>query len=143
MIGRYLGRPIVLYFGKYIGITGPRLDSANARFQKYESAVVVIGKFIAGIRILIPYLAGINRMRPILFFPLNILAAVVWAGTFLIAGRYIGKLFVHVWPFLKGHIVLSILLCLLLIALFVAFRIWEHRHQKRAEGDFKSPPENK
>lgn len=142
-IGKYLGRPIILFFGKYIGITAPRLDAANERFQRYELVIVFVGKFIAGVRILIPYLAGINRMRPIIFFPLNIIAAVIWAGTFIIAGRYIGMLVEHIWPFLKAHLVISILLCLLVIALFVCFQVWERRHQKRSQKKFENPPETK
>ncbi|KRW92562.1 hypothetical protein SD51_03580 [Alicyclobacillus tengchongensis] len=135
LIGWYLGRPIVLFFGKFIGITPAKLDAANERFQRYELWVVFIAKFIAGVRILIPYLAGINRMKPWLFFVFNTIAAIVWSGLFIIAGRYIGEFVTKYWPFFKHHIVLLIVVVILLIALFVWFRIWEHRRSKGSKHD--------
>lgn len=89
-IGRTLGRPVVVQFGKYVGITEARLDKANLLFHKYQSWIVVIGKFIAGVRVLIPYLAGINRMNFALFSIWNAVSAFVWAGVFIVLGRYIG-----------------------------------------------------
>lgn len=61
-LGRLLGRPVIVRFGKYVGINNERLDKANRLFHKHQSWIVIIGKFIAGIRVLIPYLAGINKM---------------------------------------------------------------------------------
>jgi len=61
-IGYLLGRPVIVRFGQYIGITEERLDVADKKFAKFQSAIVLFGKFIAGIRVLIPYLAGINRI---------------------------------------------------------------------------------
>ena len=55
-IGRLLGRPVIVRYGKYVGITNERLDKANDMFHRHQSWIVIIGKFIAGIRVLIPYL---------------------------------------------------------------------------------------
>ncbi|GMA62343.1 DedA family protein [Alicyclobacillus fastidiosus] len=129
-IGRYLGRPIVLYFGKYIGITPARLDKANEHFQRYEYAVLVIAKFIAGIRILVPYLAGINRMRFWIFWPVNALSAIVWSGAFIIAGHYIGALVSRFWPFIHRHMVVAIIVACLLVAAFVYHKIRGRRRER-------------
>lgn len=89
-IGRYLGRYVILRFGKWIGITEARLNRAEALFFKYRSFVVPGGKFIAGIRILIPYLAGINKMNFIVFSIYNTVSALLWSAFFIVLGRYIG-----------------------------------------------------
>lgn len=130
-IGAFLGRPIVLYLGKYIGITEARLNKANIQFQRYELAVIIVAKFIAGIRILVPYLAGINRMKFWIFWPINALSAVLWSGAFIIGGHFIGIAFGKAWPFLHRHLVVFILLAAVILLLFVLMRIGLHRRKKR------------
>ncbi|GEO25566.1 alkaline phosphatase [Alicyclobacillus acidoterrestris] len=129
-IGRFLGRPIVLYLGKYIGITAARLDKANEQFQRYEYAVLVIAKFIAGIRILVPYLAGINRMRFWLFWPVNTVSAIAWSGAFIIAGHYIGALVSKLWPFLHRYLIPVIIVVCLIVAAIVYLKVRSHRREK-------------
>lgn len=133
-IGRFLGRPIVLYFGRFIGITAARLDKANKHFERYEIAVVIIAKFIAGIRIIVPYLAGINRMKFWVFWPLNAASAIVWSGAFIIAGHYIGILWHRFAPLFHRYLGWSILVACLLIAGMIYFKWWEH---KRLNSDKK------
>lgn len=94
-IGYYLGRPVVLRFGRYVGINEKRMNAAQDKFAKYESTIVLFGKFIAGVRVLIPYLAGINRMSFVIFSIYNTISALVWATVFIVLGRYIGVLWNH------------------------------------------------
>ncbi len=45
-IGRYLGLPVILRFGKYILITPQRLEKADAFAQKYGAWGVLIGRVL-------------------------------------------------------------------------------------------------
>lgn len=90
VIGRYLGRPVIVRYGKYVGITDERLNKANDTFAKYRTSVVIFSKFIAGIRVLVPYLAGMNRMSFPLFTLYNAISALAWSATFIVLGKYIG-----------------------------------------------------
>ncbi|QQE81321.1 DedA family protein [Alicyclobacillus sp. SO9] len=89
-IGRYLGRPVILALGRYVGITEERLNAAERRFQRSELWIVLFAKFIAGIRVLVPYLAGINKMRFYVFSIINAISAVLWVLFFVLIGKYIG-----------------------------------------------------
>jgi membrane protein DedA with SNARE-associated domain len=89
-IGRLFGRPVIVRFGKYVGITSERLDKANLMFKKYETTVVLFSKFIAGIRVLVPYLAGINKMSFAFFTFCTTVSALVWSAVFIIFGKYLG-----------------------------------------------------
>lgn len=88
-IGWYFGRPIVLRYGKYIGITGEKFDRLEGKFNKYGDWIVLFSKFIAGVRVLAPYLSGINRMPWARFAVLNLVSAVLWTSVFVLLGRYI------------------------------------------------------
>lgn len=89
-IGRLLGRPIVLRYGRFVGISEERLQRAETRFGKYRIPVVLFGKFIAGIRVLIPYVAGMGDMPFPGFSLYNTVSAFAWSFTFLVMGKYIG-----------------------------------------------------
>ena len=129
-IGRFLGRPVIVRFGKYIGITNERLDKANAMFQKYQSPVVLFGKFIAGIRVLIPYLAGINKMSFAVFTIYNAVSAVVWAGVFIVVGKYIGIEWTRYHQVLHQYMVPTIIVLVLLVGIYFGLKL---RHKRRAK----------
>lgn len=130
IIGRFLGRPVIVRFGKYIGITGERLDKANEMFVKYQSPLVLFGKFIAGIRVLTPYLAGINKMSFTVFSIYNAISAVVWAAAFIIIGKYIEVEWHRYHQVLHQYMIPAIIVVGILIALYVAFKI---RHKRQRE----------
>ncbi len=128
-IGRFLGRPVIVRFGKYIGITNERLDRANATFAKYRSPVVLFGKFIAGIRVLIPYLAGINKMPFAVFATYNAVSAVVWAGAFIFVGEYIGIEWSRYHQVLHQYLVPTVIVAVVLIGVYFGIKLRKRRQK--------------
>lgn len=115
----FLGRPVIVRLGKYIGITNERLDKANEMFAKYQSPVVLFRKFMAGIRILIPYLSGINKMSFTVFTIYNAVSAVVWAGVFIIVGKSIGIEWPRYHQVLHRYMVPAIIVIVLLVGIYM------------------------
>lgn len=130
-IGYYLGRPVILRFGRYVGITENRLNAADEKFANYRTTVVLFSKFIAGIRVIVPYLAGINRMPFLLFTVYNALSAVVWAGFFIILGRYVEVAWSHYHHVLRHYLVLTIFIGVIIIAA-VIFQKVRRKKQNRS-----------
>ncbi len=126
-IGCWLGRSVLIRFGKYVGITNERLDKADHLFHRYQSWIVLIGKFIAGIRVLIPYLAGINKMNFTIFSLYNALSAIVWATVFIVFGRYIGIEWIKYHQVLHHYLVLGIIVGIIMIGIFAVLKM---RHRK-------------
>jgi membrane protein DedA with SNARE-associated domain len=127
VIGRFLGRPVILRYGRYVGITKARLDTAGERFNRFQALVVLASKFIAGIRVLVPYVAGIERMPFALFSLYNAASALVWAGAFLILGRTLDVEWAryHVW--LEHHLTMLIILLVVVVGVVVVYRVSRHR----------------
>jgi membrane protein DedA with SNARE-associated domain len=88
-IGWFLGRPVILRYGRLVGITDERLNKAEAKFKKYRIPIILFSKFIAGIRVLVPYLAGINSMSLVAFSIYNFISATLWSVVFIVLGRYL------------------------------------------------------
>ena len=130
-IGRLLGRPVIVRFGKYVGITDERLDKANHLFHRHQSWIVIIGKFIAGIRVLIPYLAGINKMNFVVFSIYNAISALAWAITFIVLGRYIGIEWSKYHQVLHQYLVPGVIIAAIVIGAIVALKIRHRRNRMK------------
>jgi len=128
-IGRFLGRPVILALGKYVGISAQKLDRAESRFQRSERWIVLLGKFIAGVRVLVPYLAGINKMNFAVFSVFNAASAMLWVLFFVTVGRYLGVTWTR-YHHVLNHTVLLIVLCLLLVAIVWALVGWRRRRNR-------------
>jgi membrane protein DedA with SNARE-associated domain len=122
-IGYFLGRPVIVRFGRYVGITEQRLNAADVKFSKYRTRILLFSKFIAGIRVLVPYLAGINRMPFALFTAYNAVSAVVWAAVFILLGRYAGVAWSHHHKVLHHYLVPAIIVALVVVGIVFVRKI--------------------
>ncbi len=126
VIGRFLGRRVILKYGKYVKITEQRLASVEVRFQKFQALFLVVGKFIAFVRIAVPYLAGINEVNFVTFSVYNTLAAIVWSFILLYLGKSIELVWVHYSHTLLVHWYISVPAVLVVAGL----AWWAHKKTK-------------
>jgi len=128
-IGRYLGRPFLLRFQKVLRINDDLLDRAQAKLLKGKIPVLVISKFIAGIRILVPYLAGINRLPFPQFVIWSSIGTSLWVLVFITFGQTLGIFIKHGIKLIQHSPILSILV---LIVVGIAIGFWiRHRRKKK------------
>src|SRR6516165_2645735 len=73
LVGRYAGRELILHYGKYVFIKPHHLDRAEAIVSRYGGIVVVIARFIVGLRELNGIMAGITEMRRATFTVYNVI----------------------------------------------------------------------
>ena len=91
-IGRRFGYPLLLRHGKKINMTEDRIKLGQYLFMNYGGKIVFIGRFIALLRILAAFLAGVNKMPWYVFLFANAAGAVVWASVFGFGGYLFGEL---------------------------------------------------
>lgn len=90
-VGFFGGRALVLRFGKYVRLTGERLDKAEAFFARYGGVVVAGARFIEGLRQANGIVAGISRMAWPRFLAFNALGAVLWVAVWTSVGYLAGS----------------------------------------------------
>ena len=99
-IGYYLGRELgfrfLLRFGRYFGITDNRIKLGQYLFMKHGAKVVFFGRFVAILRCLAAFLAGVNQLPWPRFLVANAAGAVVWATIFGLGAYFFGREFTHV-----------------------------------------------
>jgi membrane protein DedA with SNARE-associated domain len=90
-IGRYGGRALVLRYGRYAFLTGARLDRAEAFFTRHGGKIVIVARFIEGLRQANGIIAGLTRMPWRRFLAFNALGAALWVGTWTSVGYLAGN----------------------------------------------------
>jgi membrane protein DedA with SNARE-associated domain len=81
-IGRRVGLPLLLRYGRYLRIGEDKIKLGRYMFARYGGSVVFLARFIALLRVLAAFLAGVNRMGWARFFAFNIAGGVAWASLF-------------------------------------------------------------
>src|ERR1700681_4767275 len=111
-IGYYLGRELgfrfLLRFGRYVGITDRRIKLGQYLFMKHGAKVVFFGRFVAILRCLAAFLAGVNQLPWPRFLLANAAGGVVWATVVGLGAYFFGRQFTHiVGPFSLAAFVLA------------------------------------
>lgn len=95
-LGRYGGRRLILRLGKRIRVrshhlvTEGRLDHAQSFFETYGSWIIVVARFVEGLRQLNGIIAGSLHYTWARFLGLNALGAAIWVGFWTTVSYFAG-----------------------------------------------------
>ena len=90
-IGHFGGRPLAERFGRYVLLTPERLDRATAFFQRHGGKIVVVARFVEGLRQANGIIAGIARMHWAKFLLFNAFGAALWVAVWTSIGYLAGS----------------------------------------------------
>jgi membrane protein DedA with SNARE-associated domain len=91
-IGKHYAYGLLVRYGKHVGMSKSRIEVGQYLFRQHGAKVVFLGRFVALLRILAAFLAGVNHMPWRSFLIANAAGGVLWASTFGIGGFLFGKL---------------------------------------------------
>ena len=86
VIGRSAGRELILRYGKYVFIKPHHLDRAEAIVNRFGGFVVIIARYIVGLREANGIIAGITEMHWLAFSVYNVIGACAWVATWVTIG---------------------------------------------------------
>jgi len=130
LIGIYsaIGAVIGDYFAYYLGTKGESfvkrfvpeqyLEKGRQFFDKYGNKSVFIGRFIGPLRAVVPFIAGISKMKPRPFLFWNILSSICWATLHVVIGYFSGSvlgLLLKNWSHRLSRITIALLLAILIV----------------------------
>ncbi|MGH7986961.1 MAG: DedA family protein, partial [Candidatus Binataceae bacterium] len=90
-IGREFGYWLVLRYGRYVRLNERRIKLGQHLFLRHGGKVVFFGRFIAVLRALAAFLAGVNCMTWPRFLVFNAAGGIVWAAIYGVGAYYLGK----------------------------------------------------
>lgn len=90
-IGHFGGRPLAEKLGRYVLLTPTRLDKAEAFFTRHGGKIVVVARFIEGLRQANGIIVGIAGMGWTKFLAFNALGAALWVALWVTLGDLAGS----------------------------------------------------
>jgi membrane protein DedA with SNARE-associated domain/rhodanese-related sulfurtransferase len=103
------------------------VSQTQTRFERWGVNSLVIAKFVPGLSIIAPPLAGAMRLGWLRFIFLSTLAAALWVGTWLLGGMLLSAQIQRAWVHLEHIGNLALLAALLLLCAYIGFKWWERR----------------
>lgn len=126
-IGHFGGRRLVERFGRYIFLTPERLDKTTAFFERHGGKIIVVARFIEGLRQANGIIAGTTGMHWARFLAFNAIGAALWVAVWTSIGYFSGSHINTIYDTATRYSTyLAIAVGVLLVA-FIARRIWRHR----------------
>jgi membrane protein DedA with SNARE-associated domain len=134
-IGREFGYRLLLRYGGYIGITDSRIKLGQYLFQRHGAKVVFFGRFVAFLRILAAFLAGVNRMQWQRFLVANAAGAIAWAGIFGLGAFVLGRTLLK----LTGPLAVGLMLIALIVIVITLRFVRAHEVELQAKAEEALP----
>jgi membrane protein DedA with SNARE-associated domain len=94
-LGREFGYPLLLRYGRHVGLTETRIKLGQYLFLRHGGKVVFFGRFIAVLRVLAAFLAGVNRMEWRSFLIANAAGGVLWSLVYGVGAYLFGSALFH------------------------------------------------
>ncbi len=127
LIGRFAGREIVLRYGKYVLIKPHHLDRAEAIVSRFGGFVVIVARYIVGLREANGIIAGITQMRWHTFTLFNAIGACVWVATWVAIGDLAGDNIDSIYKNVNRYSLYVLIALGVLLAGFIAYRLLRRR----------------
>lgn len=102
LIGRLVG-PRVFNAQRSWLLNKKHLEETHRFYEKHGGQTIIFARFIPIIRTFAPFIAGIGNMRLLHFSLYNVLSAVLWVGSLLCLGYFLGSM-----PLIRDHFTVAI-----------------------------------
>jgi membrane protein DedA with SNARE-associated domain len=143
-IGHFGGRALALRFGRYVFLTSERLDKAESFFERHGGKIIVVARFIEGLRQANGIVAGITGMHWRRFLAFNALGAALWAGVWVSVGYLAGTHITVIYDQVTRYsLYVLIALGVLVVAFIARHLLRRHRASQRpapGPGRSRQPP---
>jgi membrane protein DedA with SNARE-associated domain len=131
-IGRFGGRALVDRFGKYVFLTPERMDKAENFFNRHGGKIIVIARFVEGLRQANGLIAGIIEMHWLKFVAFNALGAALWVGTWVSVGYFAGQHITAIYDAISRYSLYAAIAAAVVIVTWIGLRIRKRRRSAAA-----------
>lgn len=102
LIGRIVG-PHIFTFKKSWLLNKKHLQETHTFYERHGGKTIIFARFLPIIRTFAPFVAGIGNMEMLQFTLYNVVSALLWIGSLLFLGYFLGSL-----PIVKDNFALVI-----------------------------------
>ena len=136
-VGRRLGWGLILKVGRWLGQSPAQLEKLRDQFLRHAGKSVLLGRFVAVLRVVAGPMAGAVGMPYPKFLLCNVVGATLWATT-MVSLAWLGGRWIPVERMVKGVVEFG-LGALVLVALIVLLpRLLSRLEQRQLDSDSPS-----
>jgi len=122
---RYLGRPLIIKYGKYVLIPPEKFEKVEKFFLQHGEISTFIGRLLPVIRHLISIPAGLSGMNHLRFSLYTLIGAGLWCTILTLIGYFIGENQQLIMQYSHKALVWVLLFSAALVAIYV----WQQRRK--------------
>ena len=120
---RYLGRPLLIKYGKYVWITEEKFSKVETFFHNHGEISTFIGRLLPVVRHLISLPAGLAGMHHWKFSLYTLFGAGLWCTVLAFIGYFIGEEQTLIIKYSHQAVIGAFIFSVILISLYV----WRHK----------------
>jgi membrane protein DedA with SNARE-associated domain len=126
----YLGRPLLLKYGRYVWITEEKFAKVETFFQRHGEISTFIGRLLPVVRHLISLPAGLAGINHLKFSLYTLLGAGIWVTILTWIGYFIGQNQELIMKYSHQALIGVVIFSAILIVLYVR----RHRRSRDSSG---------
>lgn len=125
-LAMFLGRPLIIKYGKYILLPPERFEKINLFFTTHGEISTFTGRLIPGVRHFISFPAGLAHMNILRFCFYTAFGSALWVSILAYIGYFVGNNFELVMKYSRQALVI---VCGVMTIVFMIY-IWSYRKKK-------------
>ena len=127
LAGRWYGNTVMRFLCGISLTPDFCVSETQERFERWGQKAVILAKFVPGLAVIAPPLAGALRMGGCRFLGLSTIGSALWVGCFLAIGALLRKQIDSLLPVIEHFAAAALLVIVALLLLYIAFKWWERR----------------
>ena len=131
-IGHFGGRPLLERYGRYILLTPERIDKTTDFFERHGGKIIIVARFIEGLRQANGIIAGISGLHWLKFLIFNAIGAALWVATWVSIGYFSGSHIDSIYNTAARYSTYLAIAAGLFILLWIGRAVWRRRARKAA-----------
>jgi membrane protein DedA with SNARE-associated domain len=128
-IGHFGGRALALRYGRYIFLTKERLDKATDFFERRGGWIIIVARFIEGLRQANGIIAGISGLHWAKFLAFNMIGAALWVGVWTSVGYFAGDNITSIYDAISHYTLFVVIGLVVVILAWIGRRVWRKRKE--------------
>lgn len=130
-IGRFAGRAAVERWGRHVFLTRERIDKAEGFFGRHGGKIIVVARFIEGLRQANGIVAGLTHLRWLRFLIFNAIGAALWVGTWVTVGYFAGRHITAIYHGITRYALYAAIAAAIVIIGYIALLVIRRRRGTR------------
>ena len=131
-IGHFGGRPLIERYGRYIFLTPERIDKATGFFERHGGWIIIVARFIEGLRQANGIIAGISGIHWAKFLLFNAIGAALWVAVWTSVGYFSGSHINTIYDTASRYSTYLAIACGALVVAYIARRVIRVRRARDA-----------